>query len=170
MNFSAPSGLNWSDVGGLQNSSNAGAMLAYDEDGPGPAPQALYAGGALFYQGSSGVSFAKWDGVAWTPVPLGGVANKALGPYDDGRGPSAALYAGGGAGIGRWGCLFPATCYPNCDASTAIPVLNVNDFTCFLKKYAAGDAYANCDGSTTPPVLNVNDFICFQQKYAAGCP
>jgi hypothetical protein len=61
-------------------------------------------------------------------------------------------------------------CYPNCDGSTAPPVLNVNDFICFQAKFAAGDSYANCDGSTTPPVLNVNDFICFQQRFAAGCP
>lgn len=61
-------------------------------------------------------------------------------------------------------------CPANCDGSTADPALNVNDFICFLAKYAAGDVYANCDESTTPPVLNVNDFICFQQRYAAGCP
>jgi hypothetical protein len=61
-------------------------------------------------------------------------------------------------------------CYPNCDASTVAPVLNVGDFTCFLQKYAAGDPYANCDGSTVQPVLNVGDFTCFLQKYAAGCP
>jgi hypothetical protein len=30
-------------------------------------------------------------------------------------------------------------CYPNCDGSTNAPILNVNDFTCFLNKYAAGD-------------------------------
>ncbi len=30
--------------------------------------------------------------------------------------------------------------------------------------------YANCDNSVTPPVLNVNDFICFLNKFAAGCP
>ncbi len=65
----------------------------------------------------------------------------------------------------------PATtaCYPNCDASTAAPVLNVNDFTCFLNKFAAGDSYANCDGSTTPPVLNVLDFTCFLNRFGAGC-
>jgi sugar lactone lactonase YvrE len=62
------------------------------------------------------------------------------------------------------------SCYPNCDASTVSPILNVADFTCFLSKYAAGDAYANCDGSTAAPVLNVADFTCFLQKYAAGCP
>jgi hypothetical protein len=61
-------------------------------------------------------------------------------------------------------------CYSNCDASTASPVLNVADFTCFLQKYAAGEAYANCDGSTAAPVLNVADFTCFLQSYAAGCP
>jgi hypothetical protein len=61
------------------------------------------------------------------------------------------------------------TCYANCDGSTAVPFLNVADFTCFLTKYAAGDAYANCDGSTTAPTLNVADFTCFLTKYAAGC-
>jgi outer membrane protein assembly factor BamB len=30
--------------------------------------------------------------------------------------------------------------------------------------------YANCDGSTAQPVLNVADFTCFLQKFAAGCP
>jgi DNA-binding beta-propeller fold protein YncE len=60
-------------------------------------------------------------------------------------------------------------CYANCDASTAAPVLNVQDFTCFLQKFAAGDAYANCDASTAAPVLNVQDFTCFLQKFAAGC-
>jgi hypothetical protein len=61
-------------------------------------------------------------------------------------------------------------CYANCDGSTAAPVLNVADFTCFLQKFAAGDPYANCDGSTAAPVLNVADFTCFLQKFAAGCP
>jgi hypothetical protein len=61
-------------------------------------------------------------------------------------------------------------CYANCDRSTATPVLNVNDFSCFLNSYAAGSAHANCDDSTVAPVLNVNDFSCFLNKYAAGCP
>jgi hypothetical protein len=64
----------------------------------------------------------------------------------------------------------PPSCYANCDGSTTPPVLNVNDFTCFLNLYAAGDSRANCDGSTTAPVLNVNDFTCFLNRYAAGCP
>jgi hypothetical protein len=63
-----------------------------------------------------------------------------------------------------------SACYPNCDESTVAPVLNVQDFTCFLQRYAAGDSYANCDNSTIAPVLNVQDFTCFLQSYAAGCP
>jgi|ERR1043165_1074123 hypothetical protein len=62
-----------------------------------------------------------------------------------------------------------APCYANCDASTAAPVLNVNDFQCFLNMFAAGLPQANCDGSTTPPVLNINDFQCFVNRFAAGC-
>jgi hypothetical protein len=60
-------------------------------------------------------------------------------------------------------------CYANCDGSTVPPILNANDFQCFLNKFAAADPYANCDGSTVPPVLNANDFQCFLNKYAAGC-
>ncbi|MFN0132722.1 MAG: GC-type dockerin domain-anchored protein [Phycisphaerales bacterium] len=61
-------------------------------------------------------------------------------------------------------------CYANCDGSVVPPILNVNDFACFLNRFSAGDDYANCDGSTTPPVLNVNDFSCFLNQFAAGCP
>jgi hypothetical protein len=60
-------------------------------------------------------------------------------------------------------------CYANCDGSTEVPFLNVNDFNCFVNKYAAGESSANCDGSSLPPVLNVNDFICFNNLFVAGC-
>jgi hypothetical protein len=68
------------------------------------------------------------------------------------------------------GTVTPPSCYANCDNSTATPVLNVADFTCFLQRYAAGESYANCDNSTATPVLNVGDFTCFLQRYAAGDP
>jgi hypothetical protein len=61
-------------------------------------------------------------------------------------------------------------CRANCDGSVVAPILNVNDFVCFMSTYAAGDAAANCDGSTTVPVLNINDFVCFVGAFAAGCP
>jgi hypothetical protein len=81
-------------------------------------------------------------------------------------------YGAGGGGMYKSYVLQPRTagaCYANCDGSVTAPVLNVNDFTCFLNRYATGAPYANCDGSTTSPVLNINDFICFQREFAAGC-
>jgi hypothetical protein len=72
-----------------------------------------------------------------------------------------------------------SACYANCDGSTTPPVLNVDDFTCFVNQYAAAQGlpqaqqvthYANCDGSTVAPVLNVDDFTCFINSYAQGCP
>jgi len=63
----------------------------------------------------------------------------------------------------------PAPCYANCDNSTTPPILNIQDFTCFLNRFAAGESYANCDDSTTPPVLNIADFTCFLNAFAAGC-
>jgi hypothetical protein len=60
-------------------------------------------------------------------------------------------------------------CYANCDNSTTPPILNVQDFSCYLNKFAAGDGYANCDHSTIAPALNVSDFVCFLNRFAAGC-
>jgi YVTN family beta-propeller protein len=72
----------------------------------------------------------------------------------------------------------PSPCYANCDGSTVAPILNVEDFTCFINRFAEGALlpheqqlthYANCDQSTAAPVLNVEDFSCFINKFAAGC-
>jgi serine protease AprX len=77
------------------------------------------------------------------------------------------------------GCDPEPDCYANCDQSTTVPVLNVEDFICFISEFAAASAlqpaaqithYANCDNSTTDPVLNVEDFTCFITKFAEGCP
>jgi hypothetical protein len=71
------------------------------------------------------------------------------------------------------------SCYANCDRSTVPPILNIEDFSCFINAFAAANAlppeqqlahYANCDQSTTTPVLNVEDFTCFINQFAAGCP
>jgi hypothetical protein len=70
-------------------------------------------------------------------------------------------------------------CYANCDSSTVEPVLNVDDFTCFINEFAQASSlpheqqvahYANCDDSTIAPVLNVDDFTCFINQFAQGCP
>jgi subtilisin-like proprotein convertase family protein len=80
---------------------------------------------------------------------------------DTGQIVAFRLNLGGGGG--------GSACYANCDSSTAVPFLNVLDFSCFLNKFASGHTYANCDNSTTAPVLNVLDFSCFLNKFAAGC-
>jgi hypothetical protein len=91
--------------------------------------------------------------------------------------------SGSGADIGLQnmnidGTLGLQSCYANCDGSTTAPVLNVDDFTCFINAFAIGQTlphaqqvttYANCDGSTTAPALNVDDFTCFINGYALGC-
>jgi hypothetical protein len=63
-----------------------------------------------------------------------------------------------------------APCYANCDQSIVPPVLNVDDFTCFINAYGQAQTlphaqqvthHANCDGSVIAPVLNADDFTCF---------
>jgi catechol 2,3-dioxygenase-like lactoylglutathione lyase family enzyme len=107
--------------------------------------------------------------------------------HDMAPGPGGGIYLAGQTGGSLGGPLSGAAdawvarfgCYANCDGSATPPVLNVEDFTCFINQFAAAQAlpyqqqldhYANCDQSTTPPVLNVEDFSCFINRFAAGCP
>jgi hypothetical protein len=120
-----------------------------------------------------------WDGIGdmdWATLDNGGRShNDGAGLTLDGtvgQADAGALSSGTTELTGGYwaNAVDTAPCYANCDQSTAPPVLNVGDFSCFLQKYAAGDAYANCDQSTASPVLNVADFTCFLLKYASGCP
>ncbi|MBL9030507.1 MAG: hypothetical protein JNM80_02200 [Phycisphaerae bacterium] len=170
-------GSSWRDVGGGVGSGVNDRVwaLAVFDDGRGPA---LFAAGEFEDAGGAPASnIARWDGQAWSALGAGvDGAVQALVPFDDGSGPRLLVggwftRAGGApsAFLAAWaGC--PATCYANCDASTAPPVLNVADFVCFLNHFAAEDSRANCDASTAPPVLNVADFVCFLNAFAAGCP
>jgi hypothetical protein len=173
-------GTSWSSV---PNGPATQVMsLTAHDDGTGPA---LYAGGAFYISINSQpmTHLVRWNGTAWTSVAgqlapsTYGWITKLLSVDDDGAGPHpASLYAGGtfsafgSTSSGNFARLDTCTCYANCDGSTVPPVLNVNDFQCFLNKFAANDPTANCDGSTAPPILNVNDFQCFVNRFAVGCP
>ncbi len=170
-------GTAWSTFG------NSSSAIAYDmrafDDGSGPA---LWLAGSGGYADPSPLALgvAKWNGTAWF-IPPGATSStfnsRALAVYDDGSGPG--LYIGGSfttAGgipanrIVRYGL---PQCPANCDGSrnaSLCPTLSVNDFLCFLDRFAAGDQRANCDASTLAPTLNVLDFICFLNAFASGCP
>jgi trimeric autotransporter adhesin len=142
----------------------------------------LSAGGS--FNLSSSYGFARWTGSEWTVVGGGvGGAVYAIASY---RGESivggdfpTVGAAHEAQNLARWGCPPPPRCYANCDGSTTPPILNVDDFVCFINEFAEAQSlpheqqathYANCDGSTTIPVLNVDDFTCFIAAFATGCP
>ena len=70
------------------------------------------------------------------------------------------------------GILLPSKgCYPDCDISTGIGVLDVFDFLCFQDSFVGGELYAcDCDTSTGLLVCDVFDFLCFQSAFVGGCP
>jgi hypothetical protein len=126
----------------------------------------------------SGLAFeyrtVHWDGVRWNYVenPRQGVlyaigASSSSDVWAVGFGMDALAYSTGTHTL-RYNA--PPLCYANCDRSSTAPVLNVQDFICFLQRFAAGDSYSNCDASTTWPELNVEDFTCFLQRFGSGCP
>jgi hypothetical protein len=62
-------------------------------------------------------------------------------------------------------------CYPDCDQSTGVGVLDIFDFLCFQNSFVGGNAYAcDCDTSTGQLVCDIFDFLCFQNAFVAGCP
>jgi trimeric autotransporter adhesin len=173
-------GQQWMRMGNWIGNSRITCMAAFD-DGTG---ETLYIGGTGNAIGALNF-FARLEGGAggqW--VSVDGGANTwlfGLGVVED------KLYLGGSFitvnGLpanriaARTSC--EEACYANCDGSTTPPILNVEDFTCFINEFAAASQlphgqqlghYANCDQSTTPPVLNVEDFTCFINKFAQGCP
>ncbi len=62
-------------------------------------------------------------------------------------------------------------CYPDCDTTTGVGVLDIFDFLCFGNRFSAGDPYAcDCDTSTGLGVCDIFDFLCFGNAFNAGCP
>jgi trimeric autotransporter adhesin len=75
------------------------SMIVWDDDGNGPHPAQLYAGGTFTQAGDMlAAKVAKWNGQDWEPLGegLNGAVNALTVFDDDGNGPhAAALYAGG---------------------------------------------------------------------------
>jgi hypothetical protein len=140
------------------------------------SPNALHAA----FVASPAVSSYQWykngspvaDGPTVDGATITGSATADLSVSGAGIAEAGAYFcrATNACGTGDTGAATLSFCYPNCDCSTASPVLNVLDFTCFLQQFAAANPYANCDASTTPPTLNVLDFTCFLRQFATGCP
>lgn len=146
------------------------------DDGTGPA---LYVAGDFHnINGIPARGVARYDGKTWSALGPGFRNSVLLGSATTDRGPALFVtqefppYM-----FAQWvGC---PNCYANCDNSTTQPLLNVDDFMCFINEFASAHHhpeivqrthYANCDQSTTPPILNVDNFTCFVNKFAAGCP
>lgn len=99
-------GSSWSPVGtGIAGGilQTVGALAEFDDDGPGPNPPSLIAGGSFSTAGGVAVNgIAKWDGAAWSS--LAGGVTAAIFPLveditifdDDGPGPNPAVLIAGG--------------------------------------------------------------------------
>jgi hypothetical protein len=130
----------------------------------------LYAGGLFYTAAPSDPQFiARWNGSSWVSVAgdMSGFVN-CMNTLNDNL-VAGGMFMRAGSSYTPYLAQLACSCWANCDNSTTPPILNINDFQCFLNNYAAGTQYANCDNSTVAPVLNVNDFQCFVNKYAAGC-
>jgi hypothetical protein len=171
--IAAFAGDTWQPLGSGLNG-NVRALCVFDPDGPGPMPDLLIAGGTFSTAGGQPASnIAAWDGTSWTALGAGTTNMvRALTVWNNQLVVGGTFYYAGGLtspGMALWGCPLVLPCYPNCDNSTQQPILNINDFTCFLNRFVASDPAANCDGSTQLPTLNILDFVCFLNRFAAGC-
>jgi hypothetical protein len=169
----------WSEAAGLERISSYAEsdVSAHGVDWAGNVVVGGSSQGAwLWTPFSGGIHLQSFLGSA---VPPGHDLWMAYSVSHDGRAISGATDDGSlvdQASIVRLAFL---PCTANCDNSTSTPILNVDDFTCFINQFASAAAlshaqqlthYANCDGSTIAPVLNVDDFTCFINRFAQGCP
>jgi len=60
----------------------------------------------------------------------------------------------------------PPFCYADCDQSTAVGTLDLQDFLCYQQRFLTADLYSDCnqDGSH-----DIFDFLCFQDHFFEGC-
>jgi trimeric autotransporter adhesin len=145
----------------------------------------LYAGGSFISTVPPLLErIARFDGNSWVSINSG-VDNDvwALASYGE------RLHIGGDFSLGfisstvstfsPYWLTSICGCLANCDNSATSPILNIDDFTCFINSFASAQSlpaqqqiahYANCDRSSIPPVLNVDDFTCFINRFAIGCP
>jgi hypothetical protein len=154
---------------------------------PNPTRVALSSGFTMEPGETIGIYFTRNAALATTSIrytngPLGAFSTPDLIFEDRGLGKSYPFLSNFNPRIWNGTIYYQLEgggCYANCDGSTVEPLLNVDDFTCFINEYASAQslpheqqvtAYANCDGSTTAPALNVDDFTCFINQYAQGCP
>jgi hypothetical protein len=127
----------------------------------------------------------EFDGEVWSRIPISGPRGRNMtGMAWDARRERMVLFGGNAEGRtmpvdDTWELVCtPQPCYANCDGSTMPPLLNIDDFSCYINMFAAAmmlphnqqvASYANCDGSTVAPALNVDDFTCFINAFAIGC-
>jgi endonuclease/exonuclease/phosphatase family metal-dependent hydrolase len=64
----------------------------------------------------------------------------------------------------------PSACYPDCDTTTGVGVLDIFDFLCFQDAFTSGDPYAcECDVTAGSAACDIFDFLCFQDAFTTGC-
>jgi hypothetical protein len=138
------------------------------DDGTGPS---LYLGGGFTYHSLEFPprgNIGRWDGTQWHRVGVGlngevySLASMKLGqtPMLFAAGLVHTIGQGSVPGIAKWvGC---PQCYANCDSSRTAPAVNVEDFTCFINRFAQRDPYADCN---VDGWLNVDDFNCFIGRF-----
>ena len=157
-------GTSWIDMGAGIDTSWFGSISAL-----AVLNNELYAGGLFSTDPGQPKYIAKWNGSSW--VAVDNDMNNAVTSLNTLNGTLVAggVFTRAGNAYAPYLTQLACSCWANCDNSSAAPILNANDFQCFLNNFAAGTQYANCDGSTVAPLLNANDFQCFLNKYASGC-
>lgn len=196
------SGAAWSPLIGAGGSngvdSDVFALTVFDNDGIGPSPPEVIAGGWFFSAGSEGcLAIARWNGSAWLPLPgvngTNGVIDPnspgprppgevfALGVFDeDDSGPGLEqLYVGGSftlAGgipsmkIAAWGRPTPPVCPADLNADGQV---NTADLTFFLGRFgqtATPGSLAQLADFNSDGIVNTSDLTFFLGRFGQTCP
>jgi hypothetical protein len=140
---------------------NSGNIVGYSRGG---------GGGLDLFNGPVNPAFGAWD-MSTEIGPI--VGNGSLLQWQSGdiNTSGGVLIFNNGGSQTTFTASFDQGCYPDCDTSTGVGVLDIFDFLCFQNRFSAGSPYAcDCDTSTGSGVCDIFDFLCFQNAFDAGCP
>jgi hypothetical protein len=134
-------GTVWQQVATEGPGARLGAALVYDSR----RARVLLCGGSTTEVIT--MDLWEWGGTSWVPAAPSPITATGPSPREsaaiayDGAREQLVLFGGTRSTTvmgDTWTFGKPRPCYANCDASTIAPVLNVNDFVCFLNRFAAG--------------------------------
>lgn len=176
-NIASWNGTTWSALGSGTDL-GVGTVAVFDEDGPGPSPELLYAGGSFTTAGGQIVNqIAAWDGVNWSGLDGGtnSLVSAVFAAPNGLNGSPPTLFAGGFFSTAGTESVSRIAAWTGC-AVTPCPgdvngdrIVDLADLTILLANFgnnAAGPDDGDLDGNSS---VDLTDLALLLGQFGSTC-